>query len=74
MIPEFESFSDDISWLSAPKPISQTELNGLVCDLVLSKKAAEILASRLQGKHLLDDSAKISYLRKRDQSFVTFLL
>jgi len=56
---------------SAPKPFSQTELNDLVRDLGLSKTAAEILASRLQEKHLLDDSAKVAYFRKRDQPFVT---
>ena len=67
-----KSFSDDTNWLSAPELFSQTELNDLVRDLGLSKKAAEILASRLQEKHLLDDSAKVLYFRKQYQSFVTF--
>ena len=71
MVSESESFSDDTNRLLAPKLFSQTELNDLVRDLGLSKKAAEILASRLQEKHLLDDSAKVSYFRKRYQSFVT---
>ena len=42
-----ESFSDDTNWLSALEPLGQTELNDLVRDLGLSKKAAGILASRL---------------------------
>ena len=44
----------------------------LVCDLGLSKKAEKILTSRLQEKYLLDNSAKVSYYRKRDQSFAIF--
>ena len=72
MVSESESFSDDTNPLSAPELFSQMELNDLVRDLGLSKKAAEVLASRLQEKHLLDDSAKVSYFRKRYQSFVTF--
>jgi len=72
VVSESESFSDDANRLSAPGPFRQTELNDLVRDLGLSKKVAEILASRLQVKHLLDDSAKVSYFRKRDQSFVIF--
>ena len=72
MVFESESFSDNINRLSAPEPFSQTELNDLVCDLGLSKKAEEIVASRLQAKHLLGDSAKVSYFQKRDKSFATF--
>ena len=69
-----ESFLDNINWLSAPEPFSQTELNDLVCDLRLPKKVAEILVYSLKKQHLLDDSAKVSYFRKRNQSFVTFFL
>ena len=61
MVSESESFSDDTNRLSALELFSQTELNDLVCDLGLSKRAAGILTSRLQEKHLLDDSAKVSY-------------
>ena len=64
MVFESESFSDNTNRLSAPELFSQTELNDLVRDLGFSKKAAEMLASRLQEKHLLDDSAKVSYFRK----------
>ena len=72
MVFESESFSDNTNRLSALELFSQTELNDLVRDLGLSKKAEEIVASRLQVKHLLGDSAKVSYFQKRDQSFATF--
>ena len=35
-------------------------------------KAAEVLASRLQEKHLLDRSTNVSYFRKRDEIFGDF--
>ena len=73
MVSECKSLSDDTNRLSAPELFSQTELNDLIRDLGLSKKSAQMLASRLQEKHLHDDSAKVSYFRKRDQFFVTFL-
>ena len=44
----------------------------MVRDLDLSKQAAEILASRLNEKHLLHSSAKVLYFRKRDEHFITF--
>ena len=40
---------------------NQSELNDLVRDLDLSKQTAELLASRLNEKHLLDSSAKVSF-------------
>ena len=48
---------------------NQSELNDLVRDLDLSKQAAELLASRLKGKHLLDRSAKVSFSVKEINSF-----
>ena len=51
---------------------NQSELNDLVRDLDLSKQAAELLASRLNEKHLLDSSAKVSFFRKRDELFLSF--
>ena len=47
---ESESFSDDINRLSAPELFSQTELNDLVRDLGLFKKAEEIQASKAARK------------------------
>ena len=51
---------------------NQSELNDLVCDLDLSKQAAELLASRLNEKHLLDSFAKVSFFQKRDELFLSF--
>ena len=51
---------------------NQSELNDLLRDLDLSKQAAELLASRLNEKHLLDSSAKVSFFRKRDELFLSF--
>ena len=45
----------------------------MVRDLDLSKQAAEILASRLNEKHVLHSSAKVAYFRKSDELFITFL-
>ena len=61
MVSESKSFSDDTNWLSAPDQFSQMKLNDLIHDLGLSKKAANILAFTLQEKHLLGDTAKVSY-------------
>ena len=67
-----EECSSETESPPVPKPLHQTELNDLVRDLGLSKKAAELLASRLQGKNLFYHTVKVSYYRKRDQLFVTF--
>ena len=68
--------SDDSSYgtpeSSTPQKFSQPELNDLVRDLGLSKNAAEVLASRLQEKALLNQTTKVSYFRKREQDFVPF--
>ena len=54
---------------STTQQFSQTELNDLVRDFGLFKKAAEIFASRLQEKHLLNNSAKVLNFRNHDQFF-----
>ena len=36
-----------------PVPLTQIELNDLIQDLNLSKELAQLLVSRLEGKHLL---------------------
>ncbi|KAI6656052.1 hypothetical protein LOD99_1786 [Oopsacas minuta] len=45
---------------------TQGELNDLVRDLDLSKDKAELLASRLKQKNLLDKDALVSHYRKRN--------
>ena len=51
---------------------NQSEVNDLVRDLDLSKPAAEIFASRLNEKHMLHSSAKVSFYRKRDELFLAY--
>ena len=61
------------SSLSAkPKPFSQSQLNELVCDLGLSKKSSEILASRLSEHGILDSGTKITLYRNRDDLLIRF--
>ncbi len=42
-----------------PKSFTQDELNDLVRDLAISKEKAELLASRLKQKHLIDKNVLI---------------
>lgn len=51
----------------------QHELNELVRDLGLSKKASELLSSRLNEKNLLEKGAKVTYFRSRDSAFLQYL-
>jgi hypothetical protein len=44
---------------SEPHLLTQGDLNGLVSDLNLPKKEAEILASRLKGWNLLQQGTKV---------------
>ena len=46
---------------SVRKGFNQHEINDLVLDLGLSKKASELLASRLNEKNLLEKGVKVSY-------------
>ena len=55
-----------------PQQFYQLELNDLVRNLDLSKEAAEILSSRLNEKHVLHSSAKVSFYRKRDELFLSY--
>ena len=55
-----------------PQQFNQPEINDLVRDLGLSKKAAKLLASSLQEKNQLSHTTKVSYYRNREQAFVPF--
>ena len=46
---------------------SQSELNDLIRDLNLPKQSAEVLASRLQEKHLLKAGTSVSFYRNREE-------
>ena len=47
---------------------SQSELNDLIRDLNLPKQLAEVLASRLQEKHLLKAGTSVSFYRNRKEN------
>ena len=55
-----------------PQKFNQSELNDLVRDLDLFKQAAEIFASRLNEKHVLHSSTKVSFYRKRNELFLLY--
>ena len=57
---------------STPVKFTQGELNDLVRDLGLSKEAAELLASRLNEKHLLTTESNVTFYRNRDTEFAPF--
>ena len=63
---EFEESS------STKQGFSQEELNDLVRDLNLSKKSAEILASRLKEKHCLQPGVTITSFRTREQDLLPY--
>ena len=71
-LPDLEDFSSNAKQFNLPQCFSQIELNDLVRDYGLSKQAAEVLASHLKEKNLLDSFAKVSYFRTRDENFVNF--
>lgn len=57
---------------SSPQRFNQNELSDLIRDLSLSKEAAELLASRLNEKNLLNPGTKITFYRKREQFLLPF--
>lgn len=68
--------TDDASFLDdndeQPKLFSQNELNDLVRDLNLPKDSAELLASRLKDKNMLNGKVKVSFFRTRHQEFLRY--
>ena len=66
---EYEDIDTDAN---EPQLFTQNELNDLIRDLALSKDSAELLASRLNEKHLLARDAKVSYYRKREESLLRY--
>ena len=55
---------------SVHRGFGQHEMNDLARDLGPSKKASEILASRLNEKNLLEQGVKVSYFRTRESTFL----
>jgi len=71
-IDETDSSDPDFEVPSTSQRISKEQLHSLSCDLVLSKKKSELLASRLNKQGALDQSAKVSSFRKRGTPFEKF--
>ena len=57
---------------SVRKGFHQHELSDLARDLGLSKKASELLASRLREKNLLEKGTTVSYFRTRESEFLQY--
>ena len=51
---------------------SQSKLNDLIRDLNFPKQSAEVLASRLQEKHLLKAGTSVSFYRNREEKLRTY--
>ena len=54
------------------KGFDQNELSDLVHDLGLSKKASEILSSRLHEKNLLEKGTKVTFHRTREREMLKY--
>ena len=55
-----------------PVPFNQEHLSDLIRDLSLSKESAELLASRLKDRNLLQQGTNITLYRTCDEEFVQF--
>ena len=71
-----DDMSDDSSskscWLLPPSSFDHAEIDDLIRDLNLPKQSSELLASRLQEKHLLHPGTNITFYQNREQEFFQF--
>jgi len=58
--------------LMPPSLFDQAEINDLIRDLNLPKQSSELLASRLQVKHLLHPGTNVTFYRNREQEIFQF--
>ena len=72
VIDEHFGYDPDFVQESVPETFSQSELNDLVRELSLSKESAELLASRVNEKHLLARDTKVTFYRNRDAELIPF--
>ena len=68
----FDDSEDYEGHSSKPKYFNQDDLSDLIRDLNLSKKSAELLASRLKERCLLDEKTKVTFYRDRDKEFLPY--
>jgi len=66
-----DSFSKSC-WLLPFSLFDQAEINDLIRDFNLPKQSSELLASRLQEKHLLHPGTYITFYLNREQEFFQF--
>ena len=66
------TFSDSEPATPKAKPFTQGQLNDLITDLSIPKKAAELLASRISEHGALHSNARITFDRKRDEVRYSF--
>ncbi|KAI6658265.1 hypothetical protein LOD99_15536 [Oopsacas minuta] len=73
-ITDTESESEDSSYETrvTVQQFNQSERNDLVRDLDLPKQAAELLASRLKEKQVLDRFVKVFFFRKREEHLLPY--
>jgi len=56
----------------SPQRFKQNELSDLIRELCLSKKASDLLASRLNDKNLLNSGTKITFYCTKEKDFLSF--
>jgi len=57
---------------SSLQTFSQDELNDLIRDMSLSKEKAELLASRLKQKNLLQKNVRVCHYRNRNRDLISY--
>ena len=57
---------------SEPNRFNQDDLSDLIRDLNLSKKSAELLASRLQERNFLQAKTNVTFYRNREDNFLPY--
>lgn len=55
-----------------PEQFTKQELNDLIRECGLCKEKSEVLASRLKEKNLLKVGTKVTFYRKREETFMPF--
>jgi len=61
-------------WLLASSLFDKAEINDVIRDSHLPKQSSELLASRLQEKHLLHPGTKNTFYRNREQECFPFFI
>ena len=57
---------------SDPNRFNQDDLSDLICDLNLSKEIAELLASHLKDRNILQTKTNVTFYRNREGNFLPY--